>query len=188
MNSHLLLLTVFAALPAAACSRLAGSGHKLSGLGAPLMGLFMAAPFAQDAVTLGLATGGLWIARKLPLGNAIGPFMSRTEPANEKTATNPGPEWWQFVGMSAESSVVLLGALRGAVVILPLLVVALLGYPVVTTPLLAIGVMVATPLACYIGRREVDDRAPADFGWGLQEYFWPPLAMVLAAVLVTVFK
>lgn len=61
---------------------------------------------------------GFWAARSIGLGNAVGPALTNQEPARFKTATNPGPEWWQYGLLlnSAWLSLAFLGMLWGCLI------------------------------------------------------------------------
>lgn len=72
---------------------------------------------ATESMAL-LYVAGFWMARSIGLGNAVGPALTGAKPAKYKTATNPGPEWWQqgLLLKSAWLSLIFLGFMWGAII------------------------------------------------------------------------
>ena len=91
-------------------------------IAAPIMGWAAAALRGHtfDSVSIAYALGFL-AARSIGLGNAVGPGLLGVKPAKVKTATNKGPQWWQFGPLlnSAWLSLIFLGGMWGVAIIIP---------------------------------------------------------------------
>lgn len=171
------VITVLAIAFAALFSRLAGAGIGGSAVWALLSGV--AASIAVFGLSFGwppaLFAIGWSMARKIGLGNAIGPAL-----LGRKRPDVSAAEWWQTSHLldSTWLSVLVLGVLRG-VLLVPAVLFA--GRPYFWVPVaLAFGTLAAVAigrlLVVYAGRNPDD-------GWAGQELLYPifALAPVLAA-------